>query len=73
MMVRINEDVCDMKRRVNEYDVNMNENDWPVARLLDLRKAYPRVNKPALWSLLERCGLNGHCLNVIMDLHETTR
>ena len=72
MMVRINEDVCDMKRRVNEYDVNMNENDWPVARLLDLRKAYPRVNKPALWSLLERCGLNGHCLNVIMDLHETT-
>ena len=72
MMVRINEDVWDMKRRVAEYDVNMNEDDWPVARLLDLRKAYPRVNKPALWSLLERCGLNGYCLNVIMDLHEST-
>ena len=49
----------------------MNENEWPVARLLDLRKAYPRVNKPALWKLLERYGLNGHCLNVITDLHES--
>ena len=39
---------------------------------MDLRKAYPRVNKPALWRLLERYGLGGYFLRVIMDLHETT-
>ena len=72
MMVRIEEDVSDMRRRVNAGGVDMNENEWPVARLLDLRKAYPRVNKPALWGLLERYGLKGHCMNAIMDLHETT-
>ena len=72
MMVRMEEDVSDMKRRVNEHGCEMDENEWPVARLLDLRKAYPRVNKPALWLLLERCGLVGFCLNVIMDLHEST-
>ena len=61
-----------MKRRVQEHDREMDENEWPVARLLDLRTAYYWVNKPALWMLLERCGLQGFCLNVIMDLHETT-
>ena len=72
MLVRMEEDVSDLKRRVNEHECEMDENEWPVARLLDLRKAYPRVNKPALWLLLERCGLVGNCLNVIMDLHEST-
>ena len=72
MMVRIEEDVSDMRRRVQEYGRGMDEDEWPVARLLDLRKAYPRVNRPALWSLLERYGLHGECLNVIVDLHECT-
>ena len=31
----------------------------PAARLMDLRKAYPRVSKPALWRLLKRYGLEG--------------
>ena len=51
-VVRMEENVEDCKRRVNEYE-------WPVARLLDLRKAYQRVSKPALWMLLERHGMNG--------------
>ena len=68
MMVRMNEDVEDCMRRVSD----VNENEWPVARLLDLRKAYPRVNKPALWSLLERYGMNGKCLESLIDLHECT-
>ena len=44
----------------------------PEARLLDLRKAYPRVGHPALWSILKRYGLKGNFLNTVMDLHETT-
>ena len=68
MMVRMEEDVEDCMRRVN--DVNAYE--WPVARLLDLRKAYPRVSKPALWGLLERYGMKGKCLESLIDLHEFT-
>ena len=62
----------DCKRRVNNGANGMNEDEWPCARLLDLRKAYPRVSKPALWSLLERCGTKGQCLETLVDLHETT-
>ena len=68
MMVRVNEDVEDCMRRVDDVSAY----EWPVARLLDLRKAYPRVNKPALWSLLERYGMNGKCLESLIDLHECT-
>ena len=68
MMVRVNEDVEDCMRRVDDVSAY----EWPEARLLDLRKAYPRVNKPALWSLLERYGMNGKCLESLIDLHECT-
>ena len=68
VMVRMEEDVSDCMRRVND----VNEYEWPVARLLDLRKAYPRVSKPALWMLLERYGLKGKCLESLIDLHECT-
>ena len=61
VMQHIQEDVVDCKRRVNDGASDMNEDEWPCARLLDLRKAYPRV-KPALWSLLERYGMKGQCL-----------
>ena len=33
---------------------------------------YPTVSKPALWSLLERYGMKGKCLETLVDLHETT-
>jgi len=77
MMVKLEEDVVDCKRRVNAMNDGgendeMNVNDWPEARLLDLRKAYPRVNRPALWGLLERYGMNGKCLETLIDLHECT-
>jgi hypothetical protein len=74
MMVRMEEDVVDCKRRMQASDSKqrLGEDEWPCARLLDLRKAYPRVNKPALWMLLERYGLKGRCLETVMDLHETT-
>ena len=74
MMVRMQEDVVDCRRRERKYvnEARMGENEWPSARLLDLRKAYPRMNKPALWMLLERGGLKGRCLETVMDLHGTT-
>ena len=72
VMQRIQEDVVDCKRRVNDGASDMNEDEWPCARLLDLRKAYPRVSKPALWSLLERYGMKGKCLETLVDQHETT-
>ena len=39
--------------------------------MLDIRKAYPRVSKPAFWRLLEKYGLSGKALEAIVDLHET--
>ena len=39
-----------------------------VAVLLDLRKAYPWVNKSALWAKLERCRMEGNCLKTQQDL-----
>ena len=52
MMVRVWEDVSDLRRRMEGSVVE--EGKMPTATLLDLRKAYPRVNKPALWRLLKR-------------------
>ena len=72
VMKHIQEDVVDYKRRVNDGANGMNENEWPCARLLDLMKAYLRVSKLALWSLLELYGLKGQCLETLVDLHETT-
>ena len=69
VMQRIQEDVVDCKRRVNDGASDMNEDEWPCARLLDLRKAYPRLSKPALWSLLESYGVKGQCLETLEDLH----
>ena len=63
----------DYRRRVGDREVDVRrEEGWPTARLLDLKKAYPRVSKPALWGLLERYGLRGRALEAIVGLHETT-
>ena len=73
IMVRLEEDVVDGRRRVIGGNGNLEEGEWPEARLLDLRKAYPRVNRPGLWMLLERYGLGGNMTRVVRGLHETTR
>ena len=72
MMVRMEEDVTDLRRREAEHGLDLNHNGWPEARLLDLKKAYPRVSKPALWKLLTRYGMKGPCLDTLMDLQEGT-
>ena len=73
ILIRMQEDLVDYRRRLGDrYEEVRNSDRWPEARLLDLRKAYPRVSKPALWGLLERYGLSGKALETIFGLHETT-
>lgn len=52
IMVRIQEDSTDLRKRMEATGNVMERDDECVAVLLDLRKAYPRVNKPALWAVL---------------------
>ena len=73
VMVRLEEGVEDLRWRVQGGSRDLDQGEWPEARLLDLRKAYPRVNKPALWMLLERYGLGENMIRVVRGLHETTR
>ena len=70
MMVRLQEDQEDLWKRTGGEEVD--EGDQLTGRLLDLKKAYPRINKPALWRLLERYGISGNFLRAIKDLHEST-
>ena len=73
VMGRIQEDVTDCRRRVEAAGEAWVEDEQPEARLLDLRKAYPRVNRPAMWGLLEKYGLRGRFLETLRGLHESTK
>ena len=72
VMVRLQEDTNDLKRRLEKEGREIPEGEEPVARLLDLRKAYPRVNRPALWGILRRYGIGERALRILQDLHEST-
>ena len=72
IMFRIQEDTEDLEKRIDAAGEQFPEEERPTARLLDLKKAYPRVNKYALWAILERYGLKGNFLKTIQNLHETT-
>ena len=72
IMVRIQEDTDDLRKRLVKDGRPMEAENEPVARLLDLRKAYPRVNRPALWGILQKYGIGERALRVLKDLHEST-
>ena len=72
IMIRIQEDTRDLLKRTEMAGETLPDGDRPSARLLDLRKAYPRVNKPALWMLLKKYGIGHKFLQILKDLHETT-
>ena len=72
IMFRIQEDTRDLLNRATAAGTNIDEGEMPGARLLDLKKAYPRVNKPTLWKILKKYGIGEKALRVISDLHETT-
>ena len=48
VMVRLEEDVEDLRRRVLGGSRDLDQGKWPEARLLDQRKAYLRVNSSRL-------------------------
>ena len=72
VMIRIHEDATDLKQRQEVQGQVQDVDMEPVARLLDLRKAYPRVNKPALWGILTKYGMGENALRVLKGLHECT-
>ena len=55
---------------VNES--NSTEPWTPVATLLDIKKAYPRVNRPILWNMLKKYGMKEECIRILRGLHEET-
>ena len=72
IMIRIHEDTEDLIKRLEGKGEEIEDGEQPMAKLLDLRKTYPRVNKPALWKLLKKYGMRDKCLSVLQNLHETT-
>ncbi len=72
IMIRIQEETVDLRRRMETSEVHIDEEQMPAARPLDLRKAYQRVNKPALWAILTKYGLGTRALRILQDLHEST-
>ena len=73
IMVRITEDATDLKKRRARLNLPESAPTDPEIRLLDLRKAYPRISKPALWEILQNYGMKGAFLDSLVDLHEATR
>ena len=58
-----------MQKPLALMGVEVVEEEMPSAQLLDLRKAYPRVNKPAPWGIPKRYGLRGRFLQTLQNLH----
>ena len=72
IFTRMQEDVADLlKRRVLAGEDPTSDGE-PEARLLDLTKAYQRVNKLPLWGILTRYGLTGEFMDALMNLYENT-
>ena len=71
-IIRIEEDMRDLRRRRQTRGEEQQSPSDPEVRLLDHRKAYPRVNKPSMWKILQKYGLKGRFLETIIDLHEST-
>ena len=59
-------------RRIGSTEVGDCSHSHPTATLLDITKAYPRVNRPLLWYNLERLGFGERSLRIIRGLHETS-
>ena len=46
--------------------------DHPMAIIMDITKAYPRVNRNILWHILRKLGMRERMLKTMKNLHEKT-
>ena len=46
--------------------------EQPQAFLLDLKKGYPRVSKPILWTILDKFKMPRSVISKLQDLYEFT-
>ena len=71
IFVRLQEDAELLQLSYPNYKNDSNSNR-AQAILLDLKKAYPRVNRPMLLAILSKYGLPRSIINKLKDLHEYT-
>ena len=67
-IIRIDEETSRVLGRSNRPDPRR-----PGAVLLDIKKAYPRTNKPLLWGILGKLGMPPSILEILKGLHENTQ
>ena len=67
-ILRVDEEVRGVKGPCKEMRM-----DRPGAVLLDTTKAYPRVNRPLLWKVLENLGMTKKVLDLMKGLHGETK
>jgi hypothetical protein len=73
MFFRLQEELQrEYRGRTAEGNRDGPEPEDPVAYLLDLEKAYPRVNRPLMWAILERLGAPVAVIRTLKGLHEET-
>ena len=71
---RLTADATQILVRLHEELINENiqsENSIK-AILLDIQKAYPRINKPILWEMLKKFGIKKETITILKELHEYT-
>ena len=71
IFVRLQEDAEILQLSDPDYKNDSNTNR-AQAILLDVKKAYPRVNRPMLWAILSKYGSLRSTINKLKDLHEYT-
>ena len=71
IFVRLQEDAELLQLSDPDYK-NDSTTNRAQAILLDLKKAYPRLNRPMLWAILSKYGLPRSTINKLKDLHEYT-
>ena len=71
VIIRVNEEV---QRVIGVVSVRQEtDRDHPVAVLMDITKAYPRVNRNILWHVLRKLGVKDVMLKTLQNLHERTK
>ena len=67
------DDVLQVSRRIAEEICSSRGTDNVKLTLYDIEKAYPRINREALWSLLQKRGAPSPFLQVCKALHNHTQ